>query len=74
MTYDEARAKQNELWDAVKTASGVLKGFPKLSNGLTPDRIKFSAEYRAAKATYDAAFRRLRDFNARFHKAFGKTK
>ena len=34
------------------------------ANGLTPDSIKFSEDYRSARASERAAFKRLRKFNA----------
>jgi hypothetical protein len=48
----------------VSDASADLKRFPKLGNGLTPDSVKVSPEWRAAKSRYDAAFQRLREHNA----------
>lgn len=45
-------------------ASARLKMFPKLPNGLTPDDVKTSPEYRAAKADWNRAFAKLRKINA----------
>ena len=50
---------------AVKSASLALKAFTKGPTGLTPDHVKFSPEYRAAKLAFDQAFARMRAFNSR---------
>lgn len=47
----------------VSAASAVLKGYPRMANGMTPDSVKFSPEYRSAKLRYDHAFDALRKFN-----------
>jgi hypothetical protein len=47
-------------------ASATLKAFPRLGSGLTPDSVRNSADYRTAKATYDAAFQALRRFNQQY--------
>lgn len=60
----EARAKAAGL--ALRAVPGVGSG----ANGLTPDAVKFSPEYRAAKAAHEAALAELRRFNAWFAKAF----
>lgn len=49
---------------AVREAGDVLGAFPRLPNGLTPDHVKFSPEYRAAKSRFDRAFHALRLANA----------
>jgi len=49
----------------VKAAGEVLKTFPKTGPfNLTPETVRHSAEYRMAKAAYDAAFTALRAHNA----------
>lgn len=48
----------------VRAASDALKQFPRGPMGLTPDHVKFSPEFRAAKRRYDAAFARLRAVNS----------
>ena len=48
----------------VRAASDALKKFPRGPMGLTPDHVKFSPEFRAAKLRYDAAFARLRAVNS----------
>lgn len=56
-------AQTLELEERLETASAVLRQFPRHPNGLTPDHIKFSPEYRKAKADVDAAFAALRTHN-----------
>jgi hypothetical protein len=58
-------SERDRLEDDVKQASDALKRFPKLSNGLTPDNVKYSNDYQTAKQRYNAAFAALRNFNAR---------
>lgn len=45
------------------TLSAALKAFPRGPLGLTPDAVKASSEYKAAKRSSDAAFSALRRFN-----------
>jgi hypothetical protein len=68
--YEQALAVQAQLESAVSRASAALAIFPRLPNGLTPDHVKASPEYRAAKLQYDTAFGKLRTFNASFVKSF----
>ena len=59
------KAAQDQLYAEMKLAGAALKRFPRLANGLTPDSVKFSPEYRAAKAACDRAFEAVRAFNSR---------
>lgn len=54
---------RNHLRSEVDRASEALKVFPRGSMGLTPDHVKLSPEYRAAKGAFDKAFAALRYFN-----------
>lgn len=54
----------NEYEAAVRAASQNLKAFPKGPMGLTPEDVKNSPEYKAAKQAYSSAFERLRQFNS----------
>ena len=65
-THDELLALRDRAQANVTAASAGLKAFAHLRapNGLTPDAVKFSPEYRAAKSAYDQAFARLRAVNA----------
>jgi hypothetical protein len=60
---DEIEATRTALEKEVSTTGAVLRSFPRLASGLTPDAVKFSPEYRAAKAASDRAFQALRKFN-----------
>ena len=72
MTYENAKARQSELEKKVTDTSAVLTTFPYGPMGLTPDSIKFSLEYMAAKADFTVAFTALREFNRRFVKIYAK--
>lgn len=61
--------KGNQLWDDHIAKGRALKAFvesfPRNLMGLTPDYVKAIPEYKRLKAEYDAAFRKLREFNSR---------
>ena len=71
-TYEEAKRVVAAAEAESKAAGDVLDTFPKLANGLTPDAVKFSPEYKVAKARYNAAFAHLRRVNEWFVKNFNK--
>ncbi len=71
-TYVEAKRTIASIQSEIDAAEMVLKTFPSLPNGLTPDDVRVTAEYRIAKARYQAAFARLRAANAWFVKTFKK--
>lgn len=52
----------------LKTVSGTEKGFM----GLTPDHIKATPEWKAARSAFDNAFAKVRYFNGRYVKHFKK--
>lgn len=54
------RSQAERRW---QDASAALKDFPRLANGLTPDAVKASPEWRAANAEYLAAFAAYRAEN-----------
>lgn len=62
---DAARARSRELGKA-------MSAFPKLANGLTPDEVKATPAWRAAKKEYDAAFAAEQAANANVVKRFPK--
>lgn len=69
-TFKEAQAVLEEI---VERTGKVLREIPGVGSGpmgLTPDAIKASPEYRAAKAAYDKAFAALRAFNGKYVKLF----
>jgi hypothetical protein len=68
----QVAAKLNNNYDlAVKTLKGI-KGINSGEMGLTPDAIKFGAEYRATKIAMDKEFAALRAFNRKFAKQYKK--
>lgn len=71
-TYSEAKAMRDAIEAEVVSASAKLNAFPKGPFGMTPENVKFTDEFRAAKTAYDRAFAKFRKFNAAFVKAFKK--
>lgn len=71
-SYDIAKAAKVAIERKVDEASKALKAFPRMANGLTPDNVKASAEYRKAKTDYDRTFAEQRSFNTQFMRLFGK--
>lgn len=65
-----ATAARDALDAELSRLSAALKVFPSGPMGITPDAVKFSPEFRAAKSAFDAAFHRLRAFNAEYHRTF----
>jgi hypothetical protein len=70
MTFEEAKAKADALWDASTQAGKVLDAFPKGPMGLTPDDVRATPEWKSDKSASDAAMKALRDFNAQYTKKF----
>jgi hypothetical protein len=68
--YQTAKARRDRLEARVHETSLVLQSFPKSSIGLTPDHIKFGADYRLALADFQAANTGLRMFNTWFLRHF----
>ncbi len=71
--FDAAKVRRDVLEQEVKAAGAALGGVSGISTGrmgLTPDSVKATPEYRAAKLRYDRAHRALAGFNGRFCKAF----
>jgi hypothetical protein len=71
-SYVEAKRVRDEVEGESKTASAALRVFPRLANGLVPDAVKVSPEYRTAKARFDTAFARERAVNEWLNKNFEK--
>lgn len=70
MTFDQALSERDRLDGIVGETLQALKQFPKLSNGLTPDNVKSTQEYKTAKADFDESFLALQTFNKFFVKHF----
>lgn len=70
MDYEAAKRIRDAIEDQRKQAGAALQRFPRGAMGLTPDAIKASPEYRAAKAAYDLAHARLRKINQIINRHF----
>ena len=70
--YSEAKAVHDGLESKVSELSAALQRFPRKENGLTPDEVTFSPEYRQARADYEAAAKKLSAFDKLFVKIFAK--
>lgn len=71
--FAAAKLRQGELEAFERRAAAELRGIAGVgsgSMGLTPDSVKASPEYRAARAAHDSAFRQLQQFNATFCRTF----
>jgi hypothetical protein len=69
-SYAEAKKVRDAAENESKAASAALRTFPRLANGLVPDAVKFTPEYKAAKAHFDKAFARERAANAWLNEKF----
>jgi hypothetical protein len=70
--FAEAKAEQARLEQEMSAAEGVLKTFPRGAMGLTPDHVRATPEWQAAKARSSKAFKALQDFNTDFVSTFAK--
>jgi hypothetical protein len=73
-TWPEARALSAELDSRVAAAAEALRAWDHLKSpiGLTPDHVKASPEWQAAKLAYDRAFAALRTFNGVYTRRFAR--
>jgi hypothetical protein len=71
-SFESALAEKLRLEAECETFSRAMQRFPRGPVGLTPDHVKESHEFQQAKQSFDASFRRLRDFNVLFLKKFKK--
>lgn len=55
MSYDEFKRTVETYQSIADKHSATLQTFPRGPMGLTPDAVKFSPEYQAAKRGYDNA-------------------
>ena len=63
--FEAAKRMHDRLDAEVARTSAALKAFPTSGPmNLTPDHVKASPEFKAAKAAFDRAFAALRNFNA----------
>ena len=71
--YAAAKAHKAALEYDVARASAALDAFPTTGPlGLTPDHIKSSVEFIAARDNYRTTFARLRSFNTSFLRVYKK--
>lgn len=70
--YAEAKRVVDKIQSESNAASAALQTFPKGATGLTPDAVKFSPEFKAAKTRFNVAVARERSANAWFYKTFKK--
>lgn len=70
MTFLEAKAEAARLDAEVKRTGEILRVFPRGPMGLTPDAVKATPEYKAAKTASEVAFAKLRAFNGWYTKTF----
>jgi hypothetical protein len=68
--YARAKQARDSLEADVSRHKAELSKFPKLENGLTPDHVRNSPDFKAHKQNFDIAFKRLQTFNQSFTKKF----
>lgn len=72
MNYSVLKTAQRNLEKDVMAASNALNKFPSGDFGLTPDSVKFTPEFKAAKKAYNDAFQTYRKMNQYINKNFKK--
>ena len=70
--FNAAKEKAAKLWAASEATGKAMDAFPRNAMGLTPDNVRATPEWRAAKAASDTAFQQLRNFNSVYTKTFAK--
>lgn len=73
--YQVAKAQSAALYDAHRAAGKALTALPGVGSGamgLTPENVKQSPAYQAAKRAEREAFAALRSFNADYVKTYAK--
>ncbi len=70
MSFKQALAAKIELEAKADVLSKALNAFPRGPMGLTPDDVKSSPEFQAAKTAYDNAANFLRQFNQIFMQSY----
>lgn len=75
MNFQEAKAIRDRLDGEVRNAERAIKSIPSVgsgSMGLTPDAVKATPEFQAARQEFFTAFEKLRAFNLGFIRHFKK--
>jgi hypothetical protein len=71
-SFEEAVAERDRLEQEVSASGKVMDTFPHGATGLTPDHVRATSEWRAAKDRYKRAFAALQNFNILFTRTFAK--
>lgn len=69
--YQSAKVIRDKLDAEVKHTSEILRAFPRGPMNLTPDHVRATPEWRAAREASDHALSKLKRFNGVFVKRFG---
>lgn len=72
MNFEQTLAEAESARNISANFSKILNNFPRGANGLTPDSVKFSEEFKFAKSAYEIAFQNERRANAFLVKSFKK--
>jgi hypothetical protein len=72
ISFEDYQAQSLVLKEAVDRTSAILQIFPRGNMGITPDDVRLSDEFRAAKHNYSVAFNALRVFNGSIPKEYMK--
>ena len=63
MTTEQFIQRAEILYTKLHKAGEHLKRFPRKANGLTPDHVRSTIEYRAAKNKVDSLFAQIKVLN-----------
>jgi hypothetical protein len=72
MTYEEFKQLKAIQDKRTDKASDLIGSFDKLPNGLTPDHIKQSEQWKTAYRNFNHEFRKTRELNQLGNKLFKK--
>ena len=61
LSYEEAKAERDLIDQEVSAAAAIMEAFPRGPMNLPSEAVRFSPEYRVARATLARAFKRLQD-------------
>lgn len=70
MNYADAKIRRDALEAESSRLTAIVNSYPRSSNGLTPDEVKFSPAYRADLAACNRAVAELKAFNVMFTRVF----
>ena len=70
MDFAHFKIIRNELNREMDVCSEAMQIFPRNQNGLTPDHVKATQEWKEARARSDMAFWKVRKFNGTYAKQF----